>query len=184
MRKEKGEKTYTAIFRSSTAVAVAVEARHGRLGEEGEGLAEDFLCYVQERISLIAWSRGRMAVKGRIANSSIYPKPQRHTVQIMITRFRRHGCCLRFVAVKVSELKGNEKGEEDGDAEGEDEFDGCPPGGLLHLLIRGRSGWRREGRWGVVRNTLCIYGGMGELYHDDITSPSGFGNADKGVEDG
>ena len=45
-RGRKGE-TYTAIFRPSAAVAVAVEARHGRLGEEGEGFAEDF--YVTSR---------------------------------------------------------------------------------------------------------------------------------------
>ena len=98
----------------------------------------------------------------------------------MITRFRRHGCCLGFSWVKVSELKGNEKGEEDGDAEGEDEFDGCPPGGLLHLPWEGEIGLEGREMMEVVRNTLCIYGGMGELYHDDITSPSGFGNADKG----
>lgn len=88
--------------------------------------------------------------------------------------------------MKVSELKGDEKGEEDGDAEGEDEFEGCPPGGLLHLLTwKGKIWLEEEGRgMGVVRNNLCIYGGLGELYHDDITSPSGFGNADKGAEDG
>ena len=44
---KRGEETYTAIFRPSTTVAVAVEARHGRLGEEGQGFAEDF--YVTSR---------------------------------------------------------------------------------------------------------------------------------------
>ena len=62
----------------------------------------------------------------------------------MIARFRRHGCCLRFGWVKVSEFESDEEGEEDGDAEGEDEFEGCPPEGLLHLL-----GWLggREVEW-------------------------------------
>ena len=45
-------------------------------------------------------------------------------------------------------------------------------------------GWG-EGRWSGEENIMYLrrHEFMGELYHDDITSPSGFGNADKGVED-
>ena len=36
-----GREAYTAVFGTGATVAVAVEACHGGLGEEGEGLAED-----------------------------------------------------------------------------------------------------------------------------------------------
>ena len=54
-REKRGEETYTAIFRPGTTVAVAVEARHGRLGEEGQGFAED---WVVDWISLNCMVKG------------------------------------------------------------------------------------------------------------------------------
>ena len=62
----------------------------------------------------------------------------------MITRLRRHAC---FRRVKVSEFESDEEGEEDGDAEGEEGFEGCPPGGLLHLLTWKGEIWLEGGRW-------------------------------------